>query len=88
MYGILFIFSFCLRFYWYVACWGPGFPSAYGTHHFFCELYLYLFENLSVFVNFIGCLTCLFSPLAFYSLAHLWGSKNFCKAANVVALIP
>ena len=28
-------------------------------------------------VSFIGCLTCLLSPLAFYSLAHLWGSKNF-----------
>ena len=26
--------------------------------------------------------------LAFYSLAHLWGSKNFCKAADVVAKIP
>ena len=25
--------------------------------------------------------------LAFYSLAHLWGSKNFCKAADVVAKI-
>ena len=26
--------------------------------------------------------------LAFYSLAHLWGSKKFCKAAVVVAKIP
>ena len=99
MYGILFLFSLCLRFCWYVACWGPGFPLAYGTYHLFYGLYLYLFENLSLFfffflkfygpddqflllfnygvVSFIGRLTCLFSPLAFYSLAHLSGSKNF-----------
>ena len=37
-------------------------------------------------VSFIDCFTCLFSPMAFYSLAHLWDSKNF-KAVDVVTKI-
>ena len=37
-------------------------------------------------IGFIDCFTCLVSPLAFYSLAHLWDSKKF-KAVNVVAKI-
>ena len=38
-------------------------------------------------ICFIGCLTCLFSPLAFYSLPIYGVLKFFCKAANVVAWI-
>ena len=55
-----------------------GIPVACGI--IFTSSYFYFA------VGFIDCFTCLFSPLAFYSLAHLWDSKKF-KAVNVVAKI-
>ena len=80
MYGILFLFSFCLRFCWYVACWGPGFPLAYGTYHLFYGLYLYLFENLSLFflfLSFMGLMTSsyfylLMEPSALLAVLHVY----------------
>ena len=55
-----------------------GIPVAYGIT--FTSSYFYFA------VCFIDCFTCLFSPLAFYSPAHLWISKKF-KAVDIVAKI-
>ena len=56
MYGILFLFSFCLRFCWYVACWGLRFSSAYGTRHLFMDC-IFIYRELVHFVSFMGLMT-------------------------------
>ena len=72
------------------------FKCPFGFGLFLVNNLLYVWYIISIFflflftygaISFIGLLTCLFSLLAFYSFAHSWGSKNFCKAADVVAKI-